>query len=442
MATLDPSIILGVKPVDVPDQSSLILKGLQAQGLMGQNQLQGLQIQQAQRAAEEQGRLTQVLSDPSFLTADTSTQRQKIMAAAPTTGIPLINKMLETQKTQGEIDTSTQSRAKSKYDLEHQQVVATGGELGAAADQGPDAVLNVIKTSRNIPDDQRAALLQMAQADPVGFAKRQAAGTLTAAQQLEFGRPGVIESPLGPVSYSKTNPNAGYTLLPNVQGGGAPTMGPPPDLPQAPAGPSRGAGAYGGGPSPMNAVYIDPSQVGQGPNAAPPRSAATQAAMDAINAQATGRPPMTAGATPLPAAQPQGQQPQGQPQAPVQRQSATNPFMKYDVKTDPATGRMVAVSTTPGPDGNFITKPVGTRWRRLQTEHGRSGAGRSDRAGEDSVSRRPTVACRIRRTSWRKSRDSIRRRQASDYPTRLAAEKSLRPAGKERYDRPLARRGV
>jgi hypothetical protein len=326
MAQLDPNLILGYKPIQPPDQLNMLMQGLQAQHLMSATQSQQMQAQQQQQSFDATNRLNAALqADPSL-----SNDSNRLMQTGGTYALPLVKQLLDTQqtklgmtKTQGDID-------KQKVDAEHTQIMQTGSVLNQAADAGPQAVMDTLMKSPTVPEDKRAALIQQAQADPVAFARRFAQSTMTVEQQMTAGRPGVIESPMGPVAYNKSNPNAGYSIMqPN---GGQPAAQPQPQQRPTSAG--------------NNSVDWEATLKAGIDNPDPAVRREMQARLVSMTPGL--KPDFAANGPAAPVA----------PAVPAAAQA--NPFMKFTTEKDPATGGLIQVSNMPGPDGKPIVRPIDT----------------------------------------------------------------------------------
>lgn len=146
---LDSSIILGIKPpapVTLPDPIEQYSKGIQLKALMGQGQLQDLQLQQAQQSQKD----SQAVKDfwgtvkPG---EDVGARIGDLMKVNPTAGYALQKSLLENKKAQADIEKDT----------------ATAGHTRAQTDvlalQHGTAVLDAVK---NLPPDQQQGGYQAA----------------------------------------------------------------------------------------------------------------------------------------------------------------------------------------------------------------------------------------------------------------------------------------
>lgn len=98
----DTRIALGVNPIAIPDQSASLQKALTINALMGQTDLQNLNIQEGQRTLRRNSQLDEAAAQGGSVD-DYLARLQRIDPAA---AFKLKTSMLESQKTQGEIDKS------------------------------------------------------------------------------------------------------------------------------------------------------------------------------------------------------------------------------------------------------------------------------------------------------------------------------------------------
>lgn len=99
---MDTRIALGVNPLVIPDQSASLQKALTLNALMGQSDLQGLQVQEAQRTLKRNSALD-------ALAANSGTDEDYLAGLRridPASAYKLQQSRLEAQKTQGEVDKS------------------------------------------------------------------------------------------------------------------------------------------------------------------------------------------------------------------------------------------------------------------------------------------------------------------------------------------------
>ena len=222
MAYVDPSIIQGFKPIELPDPGNALMRALQIQALRGENQLQQLKLGEAQQTANETNALRQYFTDPANAGQDPAAMRAGVQRVAPIAGQPILKNMLDAQTAQANLQKTT-------LDNEHTQIVHTASLLGAAAQAGPAAVMETLQKSPTVPADRRAAMIQQAQADPVAFAKQFAMGALTPEQQLAQNNPTILPTDQGIAAVNKDG--SGGRMVPNITGAasfanGMPGVGP------------------------------------------------------------------------------------------------------------------------------------------------------------------------------------------------------------------------
>ena len=242
MPYADPSIILGYKGVDVPDPTNALLKALQVKSLVGQNRLQDFQVQDAETSATQRNALMSLIQDEGFSRLDPTAQRAAVMRTAPIAGQSYAKSLLDTQKSQGDLQ---------KLELENQgnQIKVVGQIFGAAASHSPQAVLDAFEKmppSLMSPDFRESHRAEF-QADPIAAAKKFQLQALTAEQQLAQSNPTLLPTDQGIAAVRKDG--TGGSMVPNVTGAASYSNGMP----------GIGPGIAGGqpqGPQTLNQPYL------------------------------------------------------------------------------------------------------------------------------------------------------------------------------------------
>ena len=440
---LDASLIGQTNPIAIPDQSGMLLKAIQAQGLIGQNTIQGLQIEQAQRANDEAGRITQILSDPATAGLDPAALRQKLITGGGATGVTLAGKMLDTQKTQGEI-------GKTQTEIDAAHIKEASSAIGAAAPNGPTAVSAAID-STSLPADRKAQLKAAIPTDPTQYAawtKQQQYAAMSPDQQrqadaLKFfptengiaaARPDgsggfMVSNVSGAASYPNGTPGVG----PGISGAAGGSTSLPPTINQPFVG-AQPTGAFAGDPATLLAGLqriSDPTVRAQairalqnqlaGANPTPDASGVNQGqgaqapvALGGGFAPQTANPLVSAAATAAPLAL-----------------GAKTP--DYDYYTDPTTNQRMGIAKRPNPDGT-PPKPfvVGADDTGAAPVFKPSTADQAliDQIGQGKIAF-PSSNSRLPHQEQILAEVARQYPQATaaDYPTMLAAQKSFAPGG-------------
>lgn len=150
---MDTRIALGIQPLQVPDQSAALQKALTLNALMGQSDLQGLQVQEAQRTLKRNSALD-ALAASSQNDDDYMAGLRKIDPAA---AYKLQQSRLEAAKTQGEVDKSSResdaAHASAIINADPKDRPAVYAQLRA------EAIANGNKNAANSPPEWNEALL-------------------------------------------------------------------------------------------------------------------------------------------------------------------------------------------------------------------------------------------------------------------------------------------
>lgn len=224
MAQLDPSLIGGFKPIDIPDPTNMLMKAMQIQHLQSQTQMANLEMQKAQATADETNQLRQYLSDPATAAMDPASRMAGIQRVAPITGTPIVKSMLEAQQAQGTMQ-------KTGLDNHATQIKIAGQIFGAAAQAGPQAVMDAFKgiPESIMPAEVKQQLAAQFQADPVGTAKRMQQQAMSANEQVTQNNPTILPTESGIAAVNRDG--SGGRMVPNVMGAatyqnGTPGVGP------------------------------------------------------------------------------------------------------------------------------------------------------------------------------------------------------------------------
>ena len=150
---MDSRIALGINPLVIPDQSASLQKALTLNALMGQSDLQGIQLQEAQRTMRRNTMLDEAASG----SGSTNDYLERLRRIDPASAIKLQNSLLDTQKTQGQvselerangaamasaiINASPQDRPAVYSQLRQQEVAKGNKHAIASPEQWSDALL-------------------------------------------------------------------------------------------------------------------------------------------------------------------------------------------------------------------------------------------------------------------------------------------------------------
>lgn len=167
MATLDPNIILGAKPIQVENPMNQLAKLLQVQDMQQQGQMRNMQMQDAQSAREQSNRLAELYQ--SSMGADGKIDRNKLYQGAAQRGlgakIPGLQKQFaDADEQTGKVDAANFKLANERYgafkttlgalsqrqDLSKELVMQAGQEL-VSAGIIPAAMYQ--QSLANMPDD-------------------------------------------------------------------------------------------------------------------------------------------------------------------------------------------------------------------------------------------------------------------------------------------------
>ena len=223
---IDPRIILGIQAPQfkVADPLESAHKSLALQALMGQQELQGLQVDEARRSADANQRLAALFG------RNPNATPEEVMAIDPAKGLKMRQDLLANRKTEGEI---TKTRIEGMGKLLDFQKQAAGAVLANPTAENALQMIDQgerLATSLNFPEQAAAAAQQRAQVqalanDPEGL-RRLVAGWAISADKLlpQIGtrdRGGVIEStatdpitgrPVVTASVTKNDPNKAFNL--------------------------------------------------------------------------------------------------------------------------------------------------------------------------------------------------------------------------------------
>jgi hypothetical protein len=283
---LDPSIALQAKGVTLQDPLQQAGNFLQLQGAQQSLQTNALAYEQAQAAAGERNALRDYFADPKNAGKDAASVQADILSRAPTTGGAVLKSIADNRKLNVETDNAQQTNAAGQAKDIAETVAAAKtpqdliklGYLGVAqgrwkADKFDPVVQHLLSGAANTPEAFAAFKDQLGKAimSPDALAAQNVAkptavetgGTTRFVDTNPVTNPGIVGS-----SFAQ-NPK----ILNNEQG----------SFVQAPDGSSMS-------PIPAGTRMAGPSDAA---GYAPPRSAATQAEMDAIYRESTGKDPRT-----------------------------------------------------------------------------------------------------------------------------------------------------
>ena len=181
---IDPRIILGIQAPQfkVADPLESAHKSLALQALMGQQELQGLQVDEAKRSADANRRLTELFG------RNPNATPEEVMAIDPARGLKMRQDLLANRKTEGEIN---KTRIEGMGKLLDFQKQAAGAVLANPTAENALQMIDQgerLATSLNFPEQAAAAAQQRAQVqalanDPEGL-RRLVAGWAISADKL------------------------------------------------------------------------------------------------------------------------------------------------------------------------------------------------------------------------------------------------------------------
>ena len=347
---LDPSIALGVQPIQLADPTNQLVKILQAQNLMTSNQTNQLQLQMQQGALQRQNNLVAALSDPGFASLPSEQQDATILNANPIEGPKILEARANIAKTRAETGMNTAKAAdlSSQAALRNTQI-ASGFAATLANKQGL-GYSDIVRARQelNNPNAYPDADPSMTSAQLQSYLQDQAQSQagMTPKDRVDLTN-SIYTTPSGPISVNRlAAPGTPYTVVPQQ---GASSVGAPAP---APAASPASAGAPGVPTNNVNWEGVLRASLSD-PN--PAMRAEAQARLVSMTpglspnfAQgAAAVPSGTAPAAPAPTAAP----------APV---AAPNPFQTFEHGTDPSTGQPIAIGKLPGPNGLPVVFPLST----------------------------------------------------------------------------------
>lgn len=176
---IDPSIALGVKPIEIPNQLGQFAQAQQIQAYQRQNEL-------ANRAIEQEDALNRAYAssmDPTTGKIDANKLRQNVAGANLGSKLPAVEKsLMETRKLGGEVDKLEYQNKKDKYERSisdvinfdtHDQIL---GSLKSKVDAGELDLATAERLAATVPQDPRMI---------PAWQVKTARGLLSAKDQLE-----------------------------------------------------------------------------------------------------------------------------------------------------------------------------------------------------------------------------------------------------------------
>ena len=164
--TIDSSIALGVKPVQIDSPTNALAQMYQIKAAQQQGQAADMTMQKEQRGVDDSNKLRSLFSAPGFDMQNADSLKQ-VMAISPTQGMAMQKAQLDNNKTRGEIDSKAfdvASKAHSIYqntmgalayspNLSKDSVIQAGQGLVQAGILKPEMLAASIKS---MPDDVAA----------------------------------------------------------------------------------------------------------------------------------------------------------------------------------------------------------------------------------------------------------------------------------------------
>lgn len=184
---LDPSIILGLKQPEYQSPINALGNALALQGQMRQNELGGMQLQQAKLDAQDaQGLRNYLQSNPNLSTPEGQAGLYK---AAPTKAAGIIKSQVDSQKSMADLKKTEIETAGLQLKQKRDAVEFNLQALGSINDpaQLPAWYDNGVKSGLITPEQAQQGLAQ-APKDPQGFVnwkQQQMQAGMTVSQQLE-----------------------------------------------------------------------------------------------------------------------------------------------------------------------------------------------------------------------------------------------------------------
>lgn len=246
MTQLDSSLFGGFQPIQVPDQTNMLLKAIQAQGLMSQNRLAGLQADQVQKSSDATDRInTSIAAHPEWM-SDPDAMRTGLFGAGGTYAAPVLKSLLDSRTAQANLD-------KLNNEIDNQHISRIASDVGAAAANGPDAVIQAIQNAKYLPAARQKQMLD-GFTSVIGYPDKFAGAVkqiqtmgLTAEQQIGRNDPTLMQTEQGIVAVKKDGSNG--SLVPAAGSPGNSGTAPPSQTINQPFVGRQPAGNFSGDPS-------------------------------------------------------------------------------------------------------------------------------------------------------------------------------------------------
>lgn len=171
--TIDSSIALGVKPVQIDSPMNALAQMYQVKAAQSQGQMADMTMQKEQRGVDDSNKLRSLFSAPGFDMQNADSLKQ-VMAISPTQGMAMQKAQLDGRKTQVDIDKTafdTASKSHAIYqntmgalayspNLSKDSVIQAGQGLVQAGILKPEMLTASIKSMPDDPAALKAKLLE------------------------------------------------------------------------------------------------------------------------------------------------------------------------------------------------------------------------------------------------------------------------------------------
>lgn len=213
---IDPSIALGIRPAQIttPDPIEQYGKVLQLKTLMGQQQLQGIQTQEAQQSLSDQQSIRSLLANGN-VDVNTPEGQAAVVRAGGKTGIDMLKNLLAPQQARAEILKNTAQAGNFDQEALTKAIAINRDQMGQAGT--PDQARQIMAASyqdpvlgkvlaRGKPLDQALADIPD---DPTAYKDWNNKYTLGASKYLEQNAPKINVQNLGGSSQIVATPGLG-----------------------------------------------------------------------------------------------------------------------------------------------------------------------------------------------------------------------------------------
>lgn len=209
--TIDSSIALGVKPVQIDSPINALAQMYQIKAAQQQSQAADMTMQGHQRTLDDSNKLRSLFSAPGFDMQNPDSLKQ-VMAISPTQGMAMQKAQLDGRETQGKIAKQQVDLidAKLKQSREYLATVRTPEEYLAWHEANHrDPVLGPELSARGVSAEQARASIMAGIQQPGGFEEMLKKSALGIEKFVEMNKPTVHMQNLGGTSQVVSTPGMG-----------------------------------------------------------------------------------------------------------------------------------------------------------------------------------------------------------------------------------------